>query len=412
LIRAQRRAVTITARNENPPAIESERVKYLPLVWAAFRRHTTESLLTFLVLTVAFTLFGSMVALKAAYENAINVNRMDRLWLTDRFCCTGLGIGLRGQISRIPGVQGLGLMQGLLGYYQDPARPLGIAMVDEATVSALPELRLTANHWKEMKATPAGLFFARTEAARWHVKPGDTFPVITRSPEREDGNTAWQFTVLGVVDDPVERIDWLPHIYGNYAYFDTLRTQDKRGTTMFVVSVDDPEKSQRICQTIDGMYANSRTPTYCVPLQEDARQMAASIINLRQLSLGIAAAGLFMILFLCANGTAESVRERLPEFAVLKTIGFDDRALATVIFLEAALPCVAGAVLGTAVAWALGILAPLLAERGVLDIPPPSMSLSVLALALAAALLIAGASAVLPLRRLVAMDLATVLAGR
>lgn len=50
-----------------------------PLVWAGWRRHTTESLLTFLVLTVAFTLFSAMVALRAAYGHAIDVNRMDRL---------------------------------------------------------------------------------------------------------------------------------------------------------------------------------------------------------------------------------------------------------------------------------------------------------------------------------------------
>lgn len=387
-------------------------MKYLPLVWAALRRHTTESLLTFLVLTIAFTLFGSMVALKAAYENAINVNRMDRMWLTARFCCTGLGIGIREQITGIAGVQGVGLMQGLLGYQQDPSRQVGIAMLDEATVSALPELRLTANQWKEMKATPAGLFFTRTEAAKWNVKPGDRFSLITWASMREDGDTAWQFTVLGVVDDPADEIAWLPHIYGDYDYFDALRTRDERGKVMFVVSVDDPKQSQRICQIVDGKFANSPAPTYCVPLREDARQMAASIINLRQLSLGVAAAGLFMILFLCANGTAESVRERLPEFAVLKTIGFDDRAIAAVVFLEAALPCVAGAVLGTAIAWALATLAPRLAERGVLDIPQPSMSLSVLALAVAAALLIAAVSAVLPLRRLRAMQLAAVLAGR
>jgi hypothetical protein len=54
-------------------------MKYLPLVWAAFRRHTTESLLTFVVLTVAFTLFSAMVSLRAAYDHAIEVHRMDRL---------------------------------------------------------------------------------------------------------------------------------------------------------------------------------------------------------------------------------------------------------------------------------------------------------------------------------------------
>lgn len=54
-------------------------MRYLPLIWVAFRRHTTESLLTLLVLTVAFTLFVAMMVLRAAYDHAIEVNRMVRL---------------------------------------------------------------------------------------------------------------------------------------------------------------------------------------------------------------------------------------------------------------------------------------------------------------------------------------------
>src|SRR5947199_3764897 len=43
-----------------------------------------------------------------------------------------------------------------------------------------------------------------------------------------------------------------------------------------------------------------------------------TLFRSRQISLGIGAAGVFMILFLCANGIAESVRERLSEFGVLQ----------------------------------------------------------------------------------------------
>ena len=54
---------------------------------------------------------------------------------------------------------------------------------------------------------------------------------------------------------------------------------------------------------------------------------------------------MFMVLFLTGNGIAESVRERFAEFATLKTIGFSDRAVTVMVVLEAALPCVLGAVL-------------------------------------------------------------------
>jgi putative ABC transport system permease protein len=387
-------------------------MKYLPLVWAAFRRHTTESLLTFLVLTIAFTLFSSMVALKSAYDRAINVNRMDRLLVTDRFCCTGLNIARRDEITRVPGVRGAMAVGWVFGFYQEPSREVGITMLDEAGIAAIPELPLTPDHWKQMKEKPTGLFFTRTKAAEWNVKVGDTFPVQTPVSGREDGAKAWLFEVLGIVDDPETPVEWVPNIFGNFEYFDAVRTQSQRGTVRFIVAVDDPDKAEPICQKIDTSYANSETPTYCVPLQLDARSILDSVISMREMSLGIAAAGLFMILFLCASSIAESVRERIPEFAVLKTIGFGDRQISALIFLEAALPCIAAAVLGTVLAVALSSFTSRLADGSDLPLPPPSVSMWIVALALGVALLMGAASAILPLRRLSALELAPALAGR
>lgn len=387
-------------------------MKYLPLVWAAFRRHTTESLLTFFVLTIAFTLFSSMVALKAAYERAITVNPMDRLLVTDRFCCTGLSIARRDEIARIPGVRGAAGLQWVFGFHQEPSKQIGVSMIDLASIAAIPEWRLTEEHWKQLQTRPTGLFFSRTEAAKWNVKPGDVFPVQTPTSDREDGATAWPFEVLGIVDDPARQVDWTPNIYGNYEYFDAVRTASQRGTVRFIVAIDDPRRAEPICQQIDTSYANSSAPTYCVPLQVDARSIIDSVISMRQMSFGIAAAGLFMILFLCANSIAESVRERVPEFALLQTLGFGNRKIATLVFLESALPCFAGAVLGTAIAQALATFTTKLTEGAELPIPPASLSLSTVALALGAALLIGAASAMLPLRRLRTLDLASALAGR
>jgi putative ABC transport system permease protein len=387
-------------------------MKYLPLVWAAFRRHTTESLLTFLVLTIAFTLFSSMVALKAAYDQAINVNRMDRLLVTARFCCTELNIARRDEITRMPGVQGAAALQWVFGFHQEPSMQVGITMLDQTGIAAIPELPLTAEHWKQLAAKPTGVFFTRTEAAKWNVRVGDTFPVQTRVSGREDGANAWLFEVLGIIDDPQAPVEWTPNIFGNYEYFDAVRTQEKRGTVRFIVAVDDPDKAESICQKIDTSYANSERPTYCVPLRVDARSILDSVISMREMSFGIAAAGLFMILFLCANSVAESVRERIPEFAVLKTIGFGDRQIATLIFLEAALPCIAAAVLGTVLAGALSPFTSRLGEGSEIDLPPPSVSIWIVALALGVALLIGAASAILPLRRLRALELAPALAGR
>jgi hypothetical protein len=81
------------------------------------------------------------------------------------------------------------------------------------------------------------------------------------------------------------------------------------------------------------------------------------------------------------------------------------------VFLEAALPALAGAVLGIALAGALGSLTSKLGEGSGLNLPTASISLGIGALALGIALIIGAMSAVLPLRRLRSMQLAPALAG-
>jgi putative ABC transport system permease protein len=160
------------------------------------------------------------------------------------------------------------------------------------------------------------------------------------------------------------------------------------------------------------MYMNSSVPTFCVPTRDDAEQLAASNLNMRQISLGIAGAGLFMILFLCANGVAESVRERLAEFGMLKTLGYSDRKVGIIVLIEAAIPTLLGALLGTGLAGLVGMQITRLSVQGKLRLPQVPIPISVFATALAVALLIAALSAIVPLQRLKRMDLAAVMARR
>ena len=62
----------------------------------------------------------------------------------------------------------------------------------------------------------------------------------------------------------------------------------------------------------------------------------------------VALVGLLMILFSPPACIAKSVRERLAEFATLKSFGFSDRVVIGLVAAEAALPCLAGRGLGVA----------------------------------------------------------------
>ena len=126
----------------------------------------------------------------------------------------------------------------------------------------------------------------------------------------------------------------------------------------------------------------------------------------------VALAGMFMVLFLTANGIAQAVRERFAEFATLKTIGFSDSGVIGLVFAEAAIPCLLGAALG------VGLAALLIAAfcrvwcRPATACPCRTMTLMVLVWAAICAALVALASSALPALRLKRMDIATALSGR
>jgi putative ABC transport system permease protein len=390
-------------------------VKFLPLVWSAIWRQRTESLLMLFALTVAFTLFGAMLALNVAYEKAIADARMDRLFVTRRFDGPAtVPLGYREQLARIPGVTAVGGQIWFGGHEQDVHHPILIMFVDEGMRAAWPELPLSQADWRALDARPAGIFLTRKAAARRNARIGGVVTLNTAPGSRADGGTTWYFTVLGIVPDPPGWGQWNPDlIIANLRYWEeTSDLQERNGVNTLRLAIDRPEHARAVCRAIETQFTNANPALSCVPARENAQELAEANINMRKISLGIAAAGLFMILFLCANGMAESVRERLWEFGVLKTFGYSDAGLGLLVVLEAAIPTLLAAVLGAALARAVDAFIAHLAMTGVINMPEISASSAAFGWALGVALIVALISSVAPLQRLRRMQVGAVVAGR
>jgi putative ABC transport system permease protein len=179
----------------------------------------------------------------------------------------------------------------------------------------------------------------------------------------------------------------------------------------YEVMVTDPERGTEIARAIDGVYASSGVPTRSMTDKAAFDSGNDNGINVGAVTKKVSLAGLVMILFLTANSLAQSVRERFGEFAALKTIGYSDGMVMLLVFLEATLPCVIGAVLGLALAAAFAPEIPRLCPPG-WGIPVPVMAPIVYLFAGAGAMAIALISTTLPALRLRRMDIATALAGR
>lgn len=123
---------------------------------------------------------------------------------------------------------------------------------------------------------------------------------------------------------------------------------------------------------------------------------------------GIAIIGFVMNLFLTGNAAAHSVRLRIGEFAVLKTLGFPTRIIIALVFAEVAIPCATGAVAGLGIAEAIAVpLLSLLPHNIRLShsFVPPRLAVASLGIALLLALV----STVIPASRIARLNVATAL---
>ena len=115
---------------------------------------------------------------------------------------------------------------------------------------------------------------------------------------------------------------------------------------MFFVNIDDESKAARIANNIDSKFANS--PYETETGNEDAffHPQMKQIGDVSLIIEAMIGAVMFTLLFLTANTMMQSVRERVTEFAVLRTYGFGDTTIWAIVLAEAALLCVLAAILG------------------------------------------------------------------
>jgi putative ABC transport system permease protein len=383
-------------------------MKYFPLVWAAVMRKPARAILTLLSVMLAFTLFGLTIGMNATFTELQAQARADRIFSGSRFGGP-LPVAMARQIESIPGVALVASSNNLFGYITNPKNRVFIQMNDENVAKVNSEWPITPAEWQKVRDNRRGVLVSKALADRWHLKVGDTFSVIAPVQKKLDGTTTWTFQVAAITPD----ISYMTqgYMFGNYDYMDKGRLLADQGKTgVFRVKLNDPSRTAEIAEQIDNKFANSATPLQSIT-EKAAFDVNNTGMDIASVDREVALAGMFMVLFLTANGIAQAVRERLAEFATLKTIGFSDRGVIGLVFAEAAVPCLLGAALGVGLAALLSAVIPRFMPPGA-GIPVPTMSGMVFVWAAICAVFVAFVSSALPALRLKRMDIATALSGR
>ena len=325
-------------------------MKYFGLIWAGLFRKKLRTLLTLLSLWSAFVLLGLLQSVNSLFSGGADFLGANRLITQARTSFTQpLPMRLMAQIESVPGVNRVSHSQFFGGQYQDPKNFFPQFVVNpQRLFDTYPEWVLSDDAKRKFISTQDGAIAGKLLADKFGWKVGDTIPLNSFIWTKQDGSRTWEWKLVGIFDG--RNAEWKERanlMYLNYGQFDEGRKPRAKGLAgVFVVQVNDPNQSERIAAAIDAKFENSADETKTQSEQEFQlgfiRQLGdiGFIVNL------ITSAVFFSILFLTGVSMSQAVRERIPELAILKVLGFKDRTVMLLVLAEAFLLCFLGALTG------------------------------------------------------------------
>ncbi|MFO1496280.1 MAG: FtsX-like permease family protein [Lysobacterales bacterium] len=334
-------------------------MKYFRLLFASLFRKKTRTILTMLSIFSAFLLFGLLSAVNALFNSSgTGEVASTRLVVQARTSFTvSLPLSMLPEIEAIPGVQAVSWRQWFGAVYQDsPNNVFGFAVPAARWTAMFPEWVMPEDQKKAFAETRTGIVVGKLAAERFGWKIGDKLPLSSNIFPKKDGSKDWQFDIVGIFDgiDDNYRRQTSNQVYINFDYFDEANQFGAGRAGIYNVQVAQASLMESVAAAIDARFLNSANETKSQTESEFQLGFARQIGDIGLIVTAILSAVMFTILLLTANTMMQSLRERIPELAVLKTLGFSDGTVLMLVLVEALLLVGMAGLAGMAVATAVG----------------------------------------------------------
>jgi putative ABC transport system permease protein len=353
--------------------------RHFPLVFRNAIRNRRRSVLTICSVAASLCLLGILMALYHAFflspptkEQALRLVTRNRISLANI-----MPMSYRQKIEQVPGVEALTVLQWFGGTYKDPKNFFGrMAIEPEHFEKVYPEYRIVSGSAGDFKRERTACLIGRDLARKFGLNVGDRMTLVG-----DIFPVTMEFTIRAIYDFPMDNESMFFHL--NYLFESIGSQRDFAG--MFIIRADSPASLTRISKQIDDMFRNA--PVQTLTESEKAFQVGflSFLGNVKVFLMSICAAVTFTILLVTANTMAMSVRERIREVGILKTLGYTNRTILGLVLGEAAVLSAIGGVVGCALAQLLtGVVRQLpgfVAEFKTLTIlPPVALTLIVVAI--------------------------------
>ena len=384
-------------------------MKFFPLVWAGLWRKRVRTALAMISVAIAFWLYGTLDGVTAAFDDALTAMTSDVRLRTQskQNVRAGLPLAYRPRIEAVPGVRDVGFVTFVGGLYQESVDFIEVSAIDIERVDAGGSFDVDSAYVEAMRRLRTGAVIGPELVRRYGWRIGDR--VTVRSPmwAKVDGSNDWTFDIVGIYGIPEGAFPADGNFWINYDYFDAERAFAKGTVTFYTLRVNDADRAAEIAAEIDALFANSADETLTQSERDFFGAQIERVGNIGFIVNSIIGAVLFALLFVTGNTMMQSIRERIPELAVLKTYGFSNLAVNLLVFAESALLCVTAAIVGLVTA---ALLFPTMFDA--MGVAPIPMEKGVLVSGVAIALAMAAVSAWLPTWRAQRLNVVDALAGR
>jgi putative ABC transport system permease protein len=319
-------------------------------------RKKTRTILTILSVIMAFLLFGLLQSLISIFNGGANFLGATRLMTQARVSFTQpLPLSMVPKLESVPGVARVAYSQWFGGIWQENTQVFTFAVDPLRYHDVYPEWVMPEEQWKAFADTRTAMIAGKLVAEKNGWKVGQRVPLSSNIYPQKNGSKSWAFDLVGIYDGKDDSWKKQPNaVFINHDYFDEANQFGKGRTNFYILKLAAGADGAAVTRAVDAMFENSPDETKTQTEKEFNLSFVKQIGDIGLIVRWILFAVFFTLLLVVGNTMAQSVRERVPELAVLKTLGFSDGTVLGFVLAEALALCLVGGVLGLMLATLLG----------------------------------------------------------
>ncbi|MFN0102610.1 MAG: ABC transporter permease [Bryobacteraceae bacterium] len=319
-------------------------LQHLPLILRNTFRNKRRSVLTVLSIAASLSLLGFLLAIyNMFYFEPSSADQAMRLITRNRVSLANpLPQSYQARIAAVPNVTETIIFQWFGGTYKDNRDPNNFfgrfAVEPEKLWNIYPEYKTPEDQKKAFLQERTACLVGRKLMKRLNLQLGDRVTIVG-----DIFPVTLNFVIKAVYESERDNENMIFH----FNYLNESLPASRRDTVgLFVLRMAKPEDATQIAQDVDAMFRNAPQQTRTETERAFELSFLAFMGNVKAFLFAICAAITFTVLLVSGNTMAMSVRERVKEVGILKTLGFTNGKILSILLGESVLIAIVGGAIG------------------------------------------------------------------